>query len=81
MIRNYAEKVLQSLYPNMADPPRLGDRWTQRFLTRLGPEYKIQKQKTIDPKRHLAEDPNIIQAWFDRLETALKNSNIKPCNY
>ena len=61
-IRNYAEKVLQVMNPGTADPPRLGDRWTQRFLTRLGPQYKIRKQKTIDPKRHLAEDPNIIQA-------------------
>ncbi|EEA21265.1 hypothetical protein TMatcc_009330 [Talaromyces marneffei ATCC 18224] len=81
MIRNYAENVLQNMHPNAANPPKLGDRWVHRFLKRLPPAYKIQKQKTIDPKRHLAEDPNIIQAWFDRLEIALDKNKITPQNY
>jgi hypothetical protein len=58
MIKNYAEKVLQNMYPDADPPPYLGDRWVHRFLKRLGKEYKKQKQKTMDPKRHLAEDPN-----------------------
>ena len=33
-------------------------------MQQLGKEYVKVKQKTIDPKQHLAEDPNIIQAWF-----------------
>jgi hypothetical protein len=81
MIRNYAEKVLQNMNPSAPDPPRLGDRWVHRFLKRLPNEYQIQQQKTIDPKRQLAEDPNIIQAWFDRLEIALKTNKITPKNY
>uniref|UniRef100_A0A093V606 Tigger transposable element-derived protein 1 n=1 Tax=Talaromyces marneffei PM1 TaxID=1077442 RepID=A0A093V606_TALMA len=81
MIQNYAENVLQNMHPNAANPPKLGDRWVHRFLKRLPPAYKIQKQKTIDPKRHLAEDPNIIQAWFDRLEIALDKNKITPQNY
>ncbi|EED12014.1 hypothetical protein TSTA_000860 [Talaromyces stipitatus ATCC 10500] len=76
MIRNYAQKVLQNMHPGVDDLPQLGDRWVHRFLKRLPTAYKKQKQKTIDPKRHLAEDLNIIQAWFDRLEIAIRERAI-----
>lgn len=69
------------MHPDAANPPQLGDRWVYRFLTRLPPAYKIQKQKTTDSKRHLAEDPNITQAWFDRLEIAFEKNKIIPRNY
>ena len=49
-------------------------------MKRLGKDYVKVKQKTIDPKRHLAEDPNIIQAWFDRIEIAMDKYNIIPSN-
>jgi hypothetical protein len=80
MIKNYAERVHQNIYPNADSAPPLGDRWVYRFMERLGKEYVKVKQKTIDPKRHLAEDPNIIQAWFDRIQIAMENYNITPSN-
>ncbi|EED11571.1 conserved hypothetical protein [Talaromyces stipitatus ATCC 10500] len=80
MIKNYADKVLQNMHPGADNPPQLGDRWVYRFLKRLPKEYVKMKQKTIDPKRHLAEDPSFIQAWFDRLETAIERYKITPSN-
>ncbi|EED11888.1 conserved hypothetical protein [Talaromyces stipitatus ATCC 10500] len=80
MIKNYADKVLQNMHPGADNPPQLGDRWVYRFLKRLPKEYVKMKQKTIDPKRHLAENPSVIQAWFDRLETAIERYKITPSN-
>uniref|UniRef100_A0A093XPI5 Pogo transposable element with ZNF domain n=1 Tax=Talaromyces marneffei PM1 TaxID=1077442 RepID=A0A093XPI5_TALMA len=80
MIKNYAEKVHQNMHPNADSLPQLGDRWVYRFLKRLGNEYVKVKQKAIDPKRHIAEDPAVIQTWFDRLEIAIQNYKITPSN-
>ncbi|EED14612.1 conserved hypothetical protein [Talaromyces stipitatus ATCC 10500] len=68
VIKNYTEKVLQNMHPNADPPPRLGDRWVYRFFKRLPKEYK----KTIDPDCYLAEDPGVIEAWFDRLRIQLE---------
>ena len=80
MIKNYAEKVLQNMHPNADSAPPLGDRQVYRFMKQLSKEYVKVKQKTIDPKRHLAKDPSIIQAWFDHLEIVIKMYKIMPLN-
>ncbi|EED18843.1 ferric reductase transmembrane component 5 precursor, putative [Talaromyces stipitatus ATCC 10500] len=64
-IKNYAEKVLQNMNPDADHPLQLGDRWVYSFIKRLPNDYKKQKQKTVDPNRHIAEDSGVIQAWFE----------------
>lgn len=80
MIKNYAEKVHQNVHPNADSLPQLRDCQVHRFLKQLGKEYIKVKQKTINPKRHLAKDLAVIQTWFDHLEIAIEQYKITPSN-
>jgi hypothetical protein len=56
LVEGHANAILQRMNPHLEPPPTVSKRWPYRFMRRLGPEYKLIKQKPIDPKRFAAED-------------------------
>ena len=59
-------------------PPKVGQNWAYWFIQRLPPEYKLQKQKPIDPKRMNAEDIGVVEHWYDLFHTAIHRHQIQP---
>ena len=59
-------------------PPKVGQNWAYRFIRRLPSEYKLQKQKPIDPKRMNAEDIGVVEHWYDLFHTAIHRHQIQP---
>lgn len=55
-----AEELLQA----RGDYKALGLNWTSGFLTR-NPMLQSKYSRTLDQERFLAQDPVIIQQWFD----------------
>lgn len=52
LVENCANSILQqSRTDSRTSPPTVGQNWAYRFIQRLPPEYKLRKQKPIDPKR------------------------------
>jgi hypothetical protein len=80
LVEEHANAILRRMNPQMEPPPTVSKRWPYRFMKRLGKEYKLIKQKPIDPKRFKAEDFATIAVWFDRLELTIKNNKITPSN-
>lgn len=80
LVEGYANAILQRMNPDCTTPSTVSKRWPYRFLKRLGEEYKLIKQKPIDPKRFRAEDFAVVANWFDRLKLAIENYKITPSN-
>ncbi len=59
-LREMAEELLQA----RGDYKELGVNWTSGFLTRH-PMLQWKYSRTLDQERFLAQDPVIIQQWFD----------------
>lgn len=80
LVEGHANAILRRMNPQIEPPPTVSKRWPYRFMKRLGDEYKLIKQRPIDPKRFQAEDFAAIAVWFDRLELTIKNNKITPSN-
>ena len=63
MVRNCANVILAESHTGEDPPPTIGVHWTQRFL-KCHPKYTVQKQKTTDPRRKVANNAASIEAWY-----------------
>ena len=63
-------------------PPPLGPRWAINWIKYAKQELGIFKvrQKTLDKERKEAHDPQVIDKWYNQLQTATTEYNIYPEN-
>ena len=59
------------------EPPEAGLHWARRFLERY-PEHVIQRQRSIEPNRKNAHDPETFTDWFCRYEALIEEKGIQP---
>lgn len=80
IITGCANDILShSFTPSESDtePPEVGPHWTRRLLERH-PEYKVQKQHSIDSNRKNAHDPEAFEDWFHRYKALVDEKGIQP---
>ncbi|KAJ3479083.1 hypothetical protein NLG97_g8409 [Lecanicillium saksenae] len=58
--------------------PTVGKLWTTRFLKRN--EYIKQRQRVIESQRKAAEDPNVINKYFQQLREVIDDEGIQPAD-
>ncbi|KAL5598509.1 uncharacterized protein BROUX77_006343 [Berkeleyomyces rouxiae] len=56
------------------DPLVVGKNWVTRFLARK--EYTVLHQKTLDARKRKAENADVVNAWFLRLEETISKYGI-----
>lgn len=72
-VEKCANSFLRRSHTNPRSKPlEVGQKWAYRFIKRLPNEYKLRKQKPIDPKRMNAEDIGVIEDWYDHLDAAMR---------
>lgn len=78
-VEKCANSFLRRSHTNPRSKPlEVGQKWAYRFIKRLPNEYKLRKQKPIDPKRMNAEDIGVIEDWYDHLDAAMRRHQIQP---
>lgn len=77
MVTDAANFIIKNNHPpeSSEPPPVVGEKWTRRFLARH-PEFNITTQKSIDAERKVAQTPEVIRRWFDKLWRILIEKDI-----
>ena len=76
MVANCANSVLKEAHGDKpGNAPQIGEHWLKRFYSRH-PEYRIRKRRALDLDRKRAHEPEVIQAWFGRLQDTIKEYGI-----
>ena len=69
-----ANEILAAAYS--ANPPRVGEKWPNRWLKRH-PEFKVQKEKSIEVERQRAMNSEQIQKFFEKYKSVVDQYNIQ----
>lgn len=78
-VEKCANSFLQCSHTDRQSAPlKIGQNWAYCFVERLPDEYKLPKQKHIDPKRVNAEDIGVVEEWYDYLDAAVRRHQTQP---
>src|SRR5205823_5509592 len=78
MIEQQANFLISEAYLGSNEaPPVVGKQWARRWLKKH-PQFKWIKAKPLDIERKLAQEPEALRGWFDRLKGFIDNRGIQP---
>jgi hypothetical protein len=71
LVRQQCDTILATSHTGVGLPPHCGVHWAQRWL-RQHSQFRRVKAKPIEAQRKLAQQPEVIQKWFDKLGAKIK---------
>ena len=78
LVEQQANAILAESYTGLDEAhPQLGKHWARRWLQRH-PKYRRVKAKPMEIHRKLAQEPEALRSWYDRLEKHMKELGILP---
>jgi hypothetical protein len=78
LVEQQASALLMESYTGINEgPPQIGKQWARRWLLRH-PKYKRVKAKPMEVQRKLAQEPEALKGWFDRLQSIKEELGILP---
>jgi hypothetical protein len=81
LVAQQAYAMLEEAYDGVDErPPPLGRNWSRRWL-RSHPKYKRVKAKPIEVMRKLAQQPEALRLWFDKLKEWKNEHSIHDCDF
>jgi hypothetical protein len=68
-----------SVTATLDEKKTVGEKWAHRFLDRH-PDLKSRYSRKYDYQRALCEDPEIVSAWFQRVQNTIESKGILDCD-
>jgi len=68
-----------SVTATLDEKKTVGEKWAHRFLDRH-PDLKSRYSRKYNYQRALCEDPEIVSAWFQRVQNTIESKGILDCD-
>jgi hypothetical protein len=77
LIKQQTDALLAASHQDIGPPRRCGDHWAERWL-QANPQYQKVKAKPLEIQRKLAQEPEVIKAWFKKLKAKIDELGVQP---